>query len=141
MKVKGLDGRQYSIDHTKYPLQKESRSESQHRVGQALRKLYPTEFICEEFPCLGAGKLRLDFYIHRINVAIEVDGAQHDAFNEFFHGTRAKFANSQRSDHSKEEWCEKNNIRIFRIKDEYVKVVDDEFLQKWLQTRIMIHKL
>lgn len=126
MKIHGLNNRDYSLDHTKYPIKNKSRSIPQQKIRCSLQRLFPTDFICEELPCLGAGKIKLDFYIHRPHIAFEVDGEQHDEFNEFFHGSRARFAESQRRDHQKDEWCILNNVRLFRISTKQIKNMSDK---------------
>ena len=63
--------------------------------------------------------LRFDFYIPEYNVLVEIDGIEH--FRD---------KNSILKDQQKEEYCIKNNIKLFRFKtsstfEEYLKVFDD----------------
>ena len=63
--------------------------------------------------------LKFDFYLPEYNVLIEIDGPEH--FNK---------SRSQATDQQKEEYCIKNNIKLFRFDisstfEEYLKIYDE----------------
>ena len=58
--------------------------------------------------------LRFDFYIPSKNIVIEYDGIQHFKENSFFGGKKS-FEILKKHDNLKNEYCEKNNIRLIRI--------------------------
>lgn len=92
----------------------EGRGKFQTQVGNILAELFPGDVICEEFPCVGEG-LHLDFFIPRKTLAIEVQGAQHNKFVEYFHGDIDGFKLQKERDRRKSEWCEINKIRLVKI--------------------------
>lgn len=92
-----------------------------HMEAVALvRGLMPTALICEEclIPLgLKTKHLFLDIFIPDFNLAIEVDGSQHDEFNTFYHKDKHAFARQQLNDRTKEDWCEINGIVLVRLKE------------------------
>jgi len=77
-----------------------------------------------------AGKyLFFDFYLPQINICIEYDGQQHFGPISKFGGINA-FEKLALHDSIKNEFCQKNNIKIIRIKytnfNEIEKILDDE---------------
>ncbi|MFA5586210.1 MAG: hypothetical protein WDA02_06645 [Saccharofermentanales bacterium] len=59
--------------------------------------------------------LKFDFYLTDYNICIEFDGLQHFKPFELW-GGEMEFKNIQRRDQIKNEYCSKNNIKLFRIK-------------------------
>lgn len=118
MKFIDTKSREHSIDirPSKWcrKLAGEGRSKFQTQVGDILAELFPGDVICEEFPCVGEG-LHLDFFIPRKMIAVEVQGAQHGKFIEYFHGDADGFRLQKQRDRRKEEWCEVNKIRLVKI--------------------------
>ena len=57
----------------------------------------------------------LDFYNANEKIAVEVQGAQHTKFVEFFHKTKADYINQLRRDKQKKDFCELNNITLVEI--------------------------
>lgn len=120
MKFKGLDGKEYAKDISKYKREqdKPNASKGEKLLAEALDKMFPN-MVYQELPCVGT-KLRLDFYIHLLKMAFEFDGSQHDEYVPHFHGSRKKFAQAKNRDWEKEEWCKINGIRLIRIKESEV---------------------
>ena len=77
-------------------------------------------------------KLRFDIYIEHLNCCIEFDGIQHYKETEFFGGI-AGLEQSKYRDNLKTKYCEKNNIKLIRIKynkvREIKKILDKELLK------------
>lgn len=77
------------------------------------------EFETEKsFPGLvgvGGGQLRFDFYLPKHKVCIECDGPQHFQYMPTFHQCEQNFKKQQEHDSRKEEFCQKNGIRLIRL--------------------------
>ena len=68
-------------------------------------------------------------------MAIEVDGSQHYQYNKFFHSnSRQKFLDQLKRDQKKDEFCEINNIKLFRILEDEIreKIFPSKEFIKWL---------
>ena len=118
MKFIDTRGRSHSIDVRPSKFQRkeegEGRGKFQTQVGAIIAEMYPSDYILEEFPCVGEG-LHLDFFIPRKKIAVEVQGRQHTQFVEFFHGSADGFKAQRARDQRKQEWCELNKIRLVKI--------------------------
>lgn len=64
--------------------------------------------------CRDVLALPFDFYLPDFNMCIEYDGRQHFESIEYFGGQKS-FEYVQRHDKIKNEYCEKNNIKLLRI--------------------------
>ena len=58
------------------------------------------------------GPLRLDFYFPEYNIAIEIDGEEHQKAAEGV----ARLAEMRARDKAKDKYCEEKNIKLFRIR-------------------------
>lgn len=116
MKVKGLDGRDYTI------VLKNSSQErgcsSYHKAAIALLKeLYPMDAIIEEVSLPGCpSKLYLDILLPLRKKAFEIQGIQHYRFSIFFFKDRRAFAKALGRDRDKRRWCELNNVKLIELK-------------------------
>lgn len=119
MKFFDTNGREHKIDlrPSKWPRKEmgDGRGKFQSSVGDILNELYPLHHIFEEFQCVGE-RLFLDFFLPTKKIAVEVQGPQHNSFNQFFHEDKNAFARQQENDKRKEKWCEINGIRLVKIK-------------------------
>lgn len=128
MKVKGLDGRTYTLSCAgKQPdLDDERTRSAPHlRCRALLARLYPLEVRAEEVELPGTG-LFVDFILPFRRLVVEVDGIQHREFTPFFHPTPLNFLGSNLRDRKKEEWCDLNNFRLARLPDD---LDDDEWVR------------
>lgn len=119
MKVMGLDNRQYPWTLAGYTVSKDDirpRSSYHLRCRQILNSIFPTLPICEEVLLPGSGRLRLDFYLPRNGIAIEVNGIQHYKQVGKFHANKSAFIDGQRRDADKRRWCQINNVRLVELK-------------------------
>ena len=64
--------------------------------------------------CYFINKLKFDFYLPELNTCLEYDGIQHYKPIDFF-GGKKEFDKVKKRDKIKNEWCEKNKIRLIRI--------------------------
>lgn len=124
MRFHGLDGKVYTLSLTKYIQEGPNKSDLHLLARRLIKQVFGLSPVCEEFTIPGT-LMKLDFYISHYNLAIEVQGNQHEEFTPFFHGTKQNFNKAVQRDASKEKWCEINNIKL-------VKLYDRESEQEWL---------
>jgi len=65
--------------------------------------------------CKNKQKLQFDFYLPDYNICIEFDGIQHYKPIDYF-GGKEQLVKIKKNDKIKEEYCQKYNIRLIRIK-------------------------
>ena len=69
--------------------------------------------------CKNVNPLRFDFAVfneyNNLECLIEFDGEQHFRFVEFFHVTEEGFNKQKYWDNYKNEYCKRNNIKLYRI--------------------------
>lgn len=123
MKVYDLHGKEYKLDvrATQYPLRPREGSKSiiQYECGQLIKQKFPLEVILEEVNIPGLN-LKIDFLLPKKRLAFEIQGAQHDKFSKFFHGSLEGFKASRERDHLKKQWCAANNIElhyVYKVED------------------------
>ena len=119
MKFIDFDGREVRVDlmQSKNPLRskEDCKSNFQWETGVALQRVFPRFIILEEFN-IPRSRLHIDFFIPELLIAVEADGAQHEKYSFFFHGSKANFRRSLARDRKKEQWCKTNNIILVRVK-------------------------
>ena len=136
------DKEKRQLEHVKTPwyskTQKASRGElkiekylKEHKINFNKEK----EFKDLKNPKTGQ-RLRFDFWIPKLNLAIEFDGKQHKEYSPELHGTGkvglTKFYNQVLRDCVKDLYCRQKNIRLLRIRyDQYLEI--EEILEKELQ--------
>lgn len=134
MMFKTLKGREVTIDlrPSKWPRRTKEKCKSnfQWTIGQVIDRVFPGQIVLEEFYVPGE-KLRIDFFLPRLKLAVEVMGEQHYSYNSFFHGNKEAFARSKQRDVKKAQWCEINDIRLVKVdpdtsEDDVVKLLTDE---------------
>jgi len=116
MIVRDLEGNEYKWPPTGFvPLENETKKSSHHlRARNLLKRLLGSVRIMEEVPLPGT-KLRLDFYIHLLGLAVEVHGEQHYAYSSFFHENAWGYLRSKGNDRLKKEWCRINDIKLIEF--------------------------
>lgn len=117
MKVVDFEGRENTWPPSGYTVDlddKRPRSTYHKRCRELLSKMYQFDNILEELPLPGI-RLFLDFYIPKLNLAIEVHGEQHYAYNPYMHGSKLGFLASRSRDQKKKEWCEMNGITFLEL--------------------------
>tara|TARA_R110000751_G_scaffold100390_1_gene194367 strand:+ start:2671 stop:3090 length:420 start_codon:yes stop_codon:yes gene_type:complete len=131
MKVIGFDGRERSINFSKYYVYDDDtrhKSNLHKKAKKVLREVFPYDTIYEEVALLGSSKgpsqtLRADFFIPSKSLVVEVHGRQHYEFIARFHKNKLDFFRSQARDKNKEEWCELNSFGHVSLK--YSEEIDE----------------
>ena len=129
MKLYDVYGKPRSRKVTKYLIDwdKKSRSKLQFNVKQFLRNYWKNHIVYEEFPVYGT-RLKVDIVNMTKKIAIEVQGAQHESFNKFFHdNSRAKYLASIKRDAKKAEWLESNGFVIMYIYEKDIPILSLDF--------------
>ena len=69
--------------------------------------------------CVSKRNLKFDFYIPKLNLAIEYDGQQHfepvDFSGKGYESALEIYNNTRMRDKIKDDFCANNNIRLLRI--------------------------
>jgi len=120
MKVKGLDGRQYSITGTQAKANDTRPRSAGHMAARKLLKaMFPFGPILEEAFVPGCQyQLYLDFLMPRQSLVVEVQGIQHRQFTPYFHGTMNGFIAQKRRDRIKKSFCVANNLVVVELNDD-----------------------
>ncbi len=99
---------------------KQSRSDFQHRVKQALKERFPYEIILEDFTVPNS-RLSVDFFLVRMGIVVEANGKQHREFSTFHHGNRLtdkKFGQQVKNDVLKENWAKMNGYKFITVNND-----------------------
>jgi len=86
-------------------------SAPQTAARERIKQEYGDQTILEEFT-IPKSRLRIDFFLPNLMMAIEVHGRQHFEFVKHFHGTRKNYIHAKHNDAEKARWCELNNIEL-----------------------------
>lgn len=90
-------------------------SHFEEKIAQILRK-ENIDFEREKtFLDLRGGRYRFDFWLPRVGVCIECDGAHHYEQIKHFHKTKQAFTAAQERDRRKNSYCLAHNIPLYRI--------------------------
>lgn len=119
MKVTDLDGREVTWSLRGYEVKandKTPRSKPHLRAREIIKRLFPTDLLYEEV-FLPNSQMRLDFYVPGRDLAVEVQGKQHDEYTPHFHGPPANYINALKRDRKKKEFCEMNGIDLIYLMD------------------------
>lgn len=120
MKLYNTYGKLVSKNVQKYRIKWEGkcRSNIQFEVKQFFQPYWINHICYEEFPVYGT-RMKVDMINMTKRIAVEVQGAQHESFNKFFHSnSRAKYLSSIKRDYEKRVWLEDNNFKVLEITKE-----------------------
>lgn len=93
-----------------------ARSKGEADLDEALAAVFGPAAVTRELAIKVRGKtLFVDRVLKGYGLAFEVDGGQHDQFNEFFHGDANGFASSKERDRLKALWLEANGFTLIRF--------------------------
>jgi len=114
MKVKGLDGKEYSWYLVGYEAslnETKPRSELHVSIRALLKSMFSGQKLLEEVPLPGT-KLYADFYLPQLGLIVEAHGRQHYEYVPHFHGSTNGFIASKKRDSVKADWCQLNKIHL-----------------------------
>lgn len=117
MKLLSINGKLSKKNVNKYKIDWDSKSRSkiQFAAKQLLKRIWSGDIVYEEFPVFGS-RMKVDFFNATKFIAVEVNGAQHDKFNPFFHNnSRMNYLSSIKRDSEKAKWLEMNNITLIEV--------------------------
>ena len=104
-----------------------SLSKFQFNAKQFLKRYWQRDVVFEEFP-VPHTRMTLDFFNFSTNVAVEVQGQQHQHYSKFFHGnTRYKYLTQLKRDQYKFDFCQDFGIVLVEIYSE------DEFTEEFFK--------
>lgn len=117
MKFKRLNSnKEVNVNVAKYLIEWDEKSASkfQKSVKDFLKPYWHVYVCLEEFRIPGT-RCRADFINLSTKVMIEVNGSQHEKYNQFFHPTRLDYFNQIKRDVQKSEWAKQNGFKYIEI--------------------------
>jgi len=117
MRLYSLNGKLVNKNVSKYLINwdKPSRSKIQFNVKKFFEAYWKSHIVYEEFPVYGS-LMKVDLLNATKRIAVEVNGEQHESFNEFFHAnSRMNYLQSIKRDCKKAQWLEKNNFKFIEL--------------------------
>ena len=111
--VVSLDGEKTSFSLSKR-IDVKNPSKLHVKATELILSKYPMLTLYEEIPIYVKKGQRciFDIFISKFGVFVEVQGAQHDKFNKFFHKSMRAFAEAKKRDEMKAAWCKLNNFDL-----------------------------
>lgn len=117
-----------SVNKYRIKWEKECRSNIQFEVKQFFKPYWVNHICYEEFPVYGT-RMKVDMINMTKRIAVEVQGAQHESFNKFFHGnSRANYLKSIKRDYHKRVWLENNNFKLLEITGDDLASLSPEYI-------------
>ena len=117
MKLYDITGRLVNRNVGRYKIDWDAkcRSKFQFEVKQFFKSFWFGQICYEEFTVYGT-RMKVDLINMTKRIAVEVQGAQHDEFNKFFHNnSRATYLRSITRDSDKRKWLENNDFKVLEI--------------------------
>lgn len=131
MKVKGLNGRDYSL---KLKNKVRPCSKNHEFAREIIKDIFPMYTIYEEVKLPGTlksgGNLFADFLIPDIKFIIEVHGEQHYKYSPFFHSDKMDFLRSKGRDQAKRDWAELNDFSHIELKHDERERWRDQIIER-----------
>lgn len=122
-KLVSVNTTKYKIDWDKAP------SKGQLQLQQFLKQYLFNSIVLAEYRIPGSLS-RLDIFCVTKKIVFEFDGKFHNTYVPHFHRNKLGFANTIKKDIAKEEWCEKNGIKVIRIEDKDLPLLTYDFFVK-----------
>jgi very-short-patch-repair endonuclease len=114
---------------------RDARSKGEAALDIALAEVFGPTAVTREMPIKIFGRtLFVDRVLQGYKIAFEVDGIQHDAFNEFFHGNADGFKSHKERDKYKAAWLDANGFTLIRFKSK--DKISPELVRQRVQTAI-----
>jgi hypothetical protein len=113
-----------------------SRSKLQFKFKKFFYPYWKNHIVYEEFPVYGS-MLKVDILNATKRIAVEIQGDQHESFNEFFHDhSRLKYLQSIKRDVKKEKWLELNEFKFLELYESDLKNLSPQYIEE--KTGILI---
>ena len=132
MKLYDISGklRYKSVQKYRIKWDAECRSNLQYEVKQFFKTYWMGQICYEEFPVYGT-RMKVDMINMTKRIAVEVQGAQHDSFNKFFHNnSRANYLSSIKRDYDKRVWLENNDFKVLEIFEEDLPSLSKKYISE-----------
>ena len=100
---------------------------SEQATREIFEKLFNEKFPKVHLPFMG--RLELDGYCDKFNIAFEYQGIQHYEFNSFFHKSIQDFEKQKERDERKRKLCIQNNINLIEISCKYNYKNEEELIK------------
>jgi hypothetical protein len=129
MRLYSVNGKLVNKNVSRYLVDwdKSSRSKIQFNIKKFFEQYWKSHIVYEEFPVYGS-LMKVDLLNATKKIAIEVNGEQHENFNEFFHAnSRINYLQSIKRDCKKAEWLEKNNFKFIELYQKDLKNLSPNF--------------
>ena len=138
MKLYDIKGRLVNKSVTKYRIKwdAECRSNFQYEVKQFFKTYWNGQICYEEFPVYGT-RMKVDLINMTKRIAVEVQGAQHEEFNKFFHNnSRANYLSSIKRDYDKRVWLESNDFKVLEVFEEDLPSLSKKYIMQKFEISI-----
>ncbi len=138
MKLYDISGklRYKSVQKYRIDWEAECRSNLQYEVKQFFKPYWYGQICYEEFPVYGT-RMKVDLVNMTKRIAVEVQGAQHDSFNKFFHNnSRANYLSSIKRDYDKRVWLENNDFKVLEIFEEDLPSLSKKYISEKFEISI-----
>tara|TARA_B100001113_G_scaffold321544_1_gene291459 strand:- start:353 stop:769 length:417 start_codon:yes stop_codon:yes gene_type:complete len=125
-----------SVQKYRIDWEAECRSNLQYEVKQFFKPYWYGQICYEEFPVYGT-RMKVDLINMTKRIAVEVQGAQHDSFNKFFHNnSRANYLSSIKRDYDKRVWLENNDFKVLEIFEEDLPSLSKKYISEKFEISI-----
>lgn len=115
MKVKGLDGKLYSLKLNEAQTDDSYRSSGHLQARSLITKIFPYDTFFEEITLPGTNGLEVDFLLLLRKVIFEIQGRQHFEYVPYFHKSPEDFQKSKQRDAAKVKWAELNGFYLVEL--------------------------
>ena len=132
MRLLNVNGKLINKNVRNYLIDWESKSRSnlQFKFKQFFYPYWKNHIVYEEFPVYGS-MLKIDLLNATKKIAVEIQGAQHESFNKFFHqDSRLKYLESIKRDVKKEKWIEMNNFKFIEVYESDLKNLSPQYIEE-----------
>jgi len=110
--------------------QAKSRSKLQYKFKEFFYPYWKNHIVYEEFPVYGS-MLKIDLLNATKKIAVEIQGAQHESFNKFFHdNSRLKYLESIKRDVKKEKWIDSNQFKFLELYENDLEKLSPQYIEE-----------
>ena len=107
-----------------------SRSKLQFKFTEFFYPYWKNHIVYEEFPVYGS-MLKIDLLNATKKIAVEIQGAQHESFNKFFHqDSRLKYLESIKRDVKKGKWIDTNQFKFLELYEDDLNNLSPQYIEE-----------